>query len=77
MYLAHESQIREPGDYFSTRIGRQPVFVVRKRDGGIAAFINACAHRGAVGVVSRVYFRELESRGTAALGLDGARAHVD
>ncbi|MFM9972068.1 MAG: aromatic ring-hydroxylating oxygenase subunit alpha [Burkholderiales bacterium] len=47
VYLAHESQIREAGDYFSTRIGRQPVFVVRKRDGGIAAYINACAHRGA------------------------------
>lgn len=47
IYLAHESQIREPGDYFSTRIGRQPVFVVRRRDGGMAAHINACAHRGA------------------------------
>ena len=47
VYLAHESQIPEPGDYFTTRIGRQPVFLVRKRDGGIACHINACAHRGA------------------------------
>ena len=41
VYLAHESQIREPGDYFSTRIGRQPVFVVRKKDGGIGGYLEA------------------------------------
>ena len=47
VFLAHESQIRNSGDYFSTRIGRQPVFLVRKKDGGIGGFINACAHRAA------------------------------
>jgi len=47
VYLAHESQIREPGDYFATRIGRQPVFVVRRRDAGISCYLNACPHRGA------------------------------
>ena len=47
VYVAHDSQIREPGDYYATRIGRQPVFVVRKRDGGIAGYLNACPHRGA------------------------------
>src|SRR5687767_13784368 len=48
VYIAHESQLREPGDYFATRMGRQPVFVVRRRDGGLAAYLNACAHRGAI-----------------------------
>jgi benzoate/toluate 1,2-dioxygenase alpha subunit len=48
VYVAHESQVREPGDYFATRMGRQPVFVVRRRDGGLAAYLNACAHRGAI-----------------------------
>ncbi|MBM3486835.1 MAG: Rieske 2Fe-2S domain-containing protein [Alphaproteobacteria bacterium] len=48
VYLCHESQIAKPGDYFSTEIGREPVFVIRKKDGGIACFLNACSHRGAV-----------------------------
>ena len=48
VYLCHESQITNHGDYYSTYIGRQPVFVIRQNDGEIGAFINACAHRGAV-----------------------------
>ena len=47
VFLAHESQIRDPGDYFATRIGRQPVFLIRRKDGSIGAYINACSHRGA------------------------------
>jgi benzoate/toluate 1,2-dioxygenase alpha subunit len=47
VFLAHESQIRTAGDYFATRMGRQPVFLVRKKDGSIAGYLNACAHRGA------------------------------
>ena len=47
IYLAHESQIRNPGDYVSLKMGRQPVFVVRKKDGGIGGYLNACSHRAA------------------------------
>ena len=47
-YLCHESQIPEPGDYWATHIGTQPVFVHRQIDGSIKAFINSCSHRGAV-----------------------------
>jgi benzoate/toluate 1,2-dioxygenase alpha subunit len=46
-YVAHESQIKSHGDYVSTRIGRQPVFVIRLGDGSIAAHLNSCSHRGA------------------------------
>lgn len=48
VYLCHESQIAEHGEYYATFIGTQPVFAIRQRDGGIGAFINACSHRGAV-----------------------------
>ncbi len=47
VYLAHESQLPNVNDYYSTNIGRQPVFITRNKDGELNAFINACAHRGA------------------------------
>lgn len=46
VYLAHESQIPEPNDYFTTWIGRQPVVITRDKGGELHAMINACAHRG-------------------------------
>jgi phenylpropionate dioxygenase-like ring-hydroxylating dioxygenase large terminal subunit len=47
LVLGHESQIAAPGDYFTTRMGREPVIVVRQDDGTVGALINRCAHRGA------------------------------
>ncbi len=48
VFLCHESQVARPGDYFATEIGRQPVVVLRGRDGVVGCFINACSHRGAL-----------------------------
>jgi len=48
VYLAHESQIPENNDYFTTYIGRQPVVITRDKTGELHAVINACAHRGAM-----------------------------
>lgn len=45
VYLCHESQLKNPGDYFATYIGRQPVFVVRQKDSSVRGFLNACPHR--------------------------------
>lgn len=48
LLLGHHSQIRNPGDYITTRMGRQPVIVTRHRDGTVQVLINRCAHRGAM-----------------------------
>jgi len=48
VYLAHESQLPEIGDYFTTYIGRQPVVITRDKEGELHCLINACAHRGAM-----------------------------
>ncbi len=45
-YLAHESQIPNPGDFVSAYIGEDPVLVVRDSRGKINAFLNTCRHRG-------------------------------
>ncbi|AFT66539.1 MULTISPECIES: Rieske 2Fe-2S domain-containing protein [Cycloclasticus] len=47
VYLCHESQIKNPNDFFTTYMGRQPVIITRDKDGEIHGFINACSHRGA------------------------------
>jgi phenylpropionate dioxygenase-like ring-hydroxylating dioxygenase large terminal subunit len=46
LFLAHESQLKRPGDFFATYMGSDPVLVVRQGDGSIGAFLNACRHRG-------------------------------
>jgi benzoate/toluate 1,2-dioxygenase subunit alpha len=48
LLLGHESQVPQPGDYFTTRMGREPVIVVRSSPGEIAVLVNRCAHRGAM-----------------------------
>lgn len=48
VFLAHESQIPEPGDYFTVTVGRQPVIVTRTKSGELTAILNTCSHRGAM-----------------------------
>jgi benzoate/toluate 1,2-dioxygenase alpha subunit len=47
IYLAHESQINEINDYFTTYMGTQSIFISRNKEGELNAFVNACSHRGA------------------------------
>ncbi len=47
IYVGHDSQVPGPGDFHTTRIGRQPVVMVRHRDGEVHVLHNRCAHRGA------------------------------
>ena len=51
VYVGHESEIANPGDYKTTKIGSQPVIVTRSADSGqINVVLNRCRHRGGVGL---------------------------
>ncbi|MCU0269961.1 MAG: Rieske 2Fe-2S domain-containing protein [Acidimicrobiales bacterium] len=47
LFAAHESELREPGDYVTFGRSGAPLVVVRGQDGEIRAFYNSCRHRGA------------------------------
>ena len=46
LFLCHVSQIPEPGDFFTTYMGEDPVVVWRDPEGRVRAFLNVCRHRG-------------------------------
>ena len=45
VYLAHESQLPEPNDFITTRMGLRPLILTRDSDGGLHGLFNRCAHR--------------------------------
>jgi anthranilate 1,2-dioxygenase large subunit len=46
-FLGLEAEIPNFGDFRSTFIGDTPVVMTRTSDGGLSAWVNRCAHRGA------------------------------
>ncbi len=46
VYCGHESQVPEPGDFWTLQIGRQPMVMVRDRQQKIHVLYNRCPHRG-------------------------------
>ena len=46
LLLGHESQVRKAGDFFTTRLGREPVIVTRDAAGRLQVLVNRCTHRG-------------------------------
>src|SRR5437868_8197041 len=46
LFLCHESQLPNPGDFLTTYMGEDPILVTRGKDGKIRAFLNSCRHRG-------------------------------
>src|SRR6202041_3814990 len=49
LYVGHESEIPEPGDYVRRPVGGRPVFMVRgAKTGQVHVFHNTCTHPGAL-----------------------------
>jgi len=46
VYVGHESEIRNPGDFKTTTIGTEPVILSRDQKGQLHVMVNACRHRG-------------------------------
>jgi len=46
VYCGHESQVPQVGDYHTLQIGRQPMVMVRQKDGSVRVLYNRCPHRG-------------------------------
>ncbi|MFJ3696015.1 Rieske 2Fe-2S domain-containing protein [Streptomyces sp. NPDC090052] len=47
VWVAHESEVAEAGDFKTAWVGRLPVIVTRDRKGGVNVLLNRCRHRGA------------------------------
>lgn len=45
-FVAHESQVKDFGDFITTYIGEDAVIVARAKDGSINVMLNSCPHRG-------------------------------
>jgi phenylpropionate dioxygenase-like ring-hydroxylating dioxygenase large terminal subunit len=46
LFVGHESQIPNPGDFFVSRMGEESVILCRDRAGKVHVFLNSCRHRG-------------------------------
>lgn len=46
VFVGHDSEVPETGDYITRTIGLEPVLMVRGRTGGVNVFSNRCMHRG-------------------------------
>ncbi len=47
VYVGHQGEIPNPGDFRLKRIGLQPVIMVRDQHGTVQLLLNRCRHRGA------------------------------
>lgn len=46
LYVGHDSQIPEEGDFFTCNLAGVPVIMLRREDGAISVLHNRCAHKG-------------------------------
>ncbi len=46
LFVAHESEVPNPGDFVTRTMGEDPVIVCRGQDGQVRVLLNVCRHRG-------------------------------
>ena len=46
-YVGHDSQVPNPGDFYTANVARQPLLMLRGSDGTVRVLLNRCAHKGA------------------------------
>lgn len=47
VFVGHDSQVINPGDFTTTEIGREPVIMIRDAQDVVQVLLNRCAHKGA------------------------------
>ena len=47
LYVGHESEVEQPGDYVRRTVAGRPVILLRDSAGRVRVFFNTCTHRGA------------------------------
>ena len=53
LYVAHEDEMPNPGDFLLFERGSAPILLIRGNDGVVRAFFNTCRHRGSPIVESK------------------------
>ncbi len=47
IYVGHDSQVPNAGDYVTADVAGEPTIMLRQADGGVRVLMNRCAHKGA------------------------------
>jgi phenylpropionate dioxygenase-like ring-hydroxylating dioxygenase large terminal subunit len=47
VFVGHDSQVPNAGDFYTVNVARQPLLMVRGSDGTVRVLLNRCAHKGA------------------------------
>ena len=47
LYVGHDSEVREPGDYLSRSVAGRALILCRDEVGAVRVWLNSCTHRGA------------------------------